>query len=262
MKDRITGRYPELMSKVSVIHSWSNPEWIVPIPKSSNWFAEKYNLQDDFTVLYSGNMGRCHDMDTILDTINELRDDPVKFVFIGGGAKRAGLMAQVEALGLTNCLFLPYQDKAVLPYSLTACDLSLVSVSQGMEGLIAPSKFYGSLAAGRPIAVICEIHSYLRQILREANCGEAFESNDSQSLANFIRDLMRRPERAAAMGRSGRSYLEMHFTPDIIARKYLELFEKYTGFSDREGISTSKSISGTPTRVPKRFSLARQLFRL
>ncbi|MFM6069307.1 MAG: hypothetical protein ACKPBB_21450, partial [Sphaerospermopsis kisseleviana] len=36
--------------------------------KENNWLAPEHNLVNKFTVLYSGNMGRCHDMDTILES--------------------------------------------------------------------------------------------------------------------------------------------------------------------------------------------------
>ena len=221
MKKRVETKCPEIPSeKISVIHSWANPNRIIPIPKHQNWFSHQYNLVEKFSVLYSGNMGRCHDMDTILDAAWQLKDEPIQFVFIGNGAKRQALRDRVRTLGLKNCLFLPYQDKQHLPYSLTSCDLSLVSISVGMEGLVAPSKLYGILAAGCPVAIICEPHSYLRQLIAEANCGEAFDNGDSTGLADFIRRLAKDIEQSHQMGASGRRYLQSNFTPEIVAREY------------------------------------------
>ncbi|MDX2100200.1 MAG: glycosyltransferase family 4 protein [Leptolyngbyaceae cyanobacterium bins.59] len=223
MKDRITAKYPEIADKISVIHNWADPDWIVPIQKEDNWFAQKNNLTQKFTVLYSGNMGRCHDMETIMDAAVALKNEPIQFVFIGGGAKRQGCIERAQAENLSNCLFLPYQDRETIPYSLTACDVSLVSVGFGMEGLIAPSKFYGSLAAGRPVAVVCQPHSYLRHIVEEAQCGAAFDINDGGGLAKFIYSLYEDRQLASEMGNAGRCYLESHFTPEVIARKYFKV---------------------------------------
>ena len=220
MKARVVDHCPEVADKVSVIHSWANPEVIFPRQKAENWFAYKYNLVEPFTVLYSGNMGRCHDAQTILDAVQLLKDDPIRFVFIGGGAKRVFFIEQVHALGLQNCLFLPYQDKADLPFSLTACDLSLVSVSPEAEGLVAPSKLYSALAAGRPVAAICDRHSYLTSLIHGAGCGTTFASGDDVGLAQFIRTLSQNPAIAQHMGQSGRHYLQRHFTPAHIARQY------------------------------------------
>ena len=223
MKERITAKCPEIEEKIAVIHSWADPNWIKPIDKQDNWFAHEFNFVDKFTVLYSGNMGRCHDMDTILAAAEQLQNEPIEFVFIGSGAKRQACIDKARSLNLENCRFLPYQDKSNLPYSLTACDLSLVSVSSGMEGLVAPSKLYGILAAGRPVAVICAAGSYLRQLVSEAHCGKAFDNGDGAGLAEFIRGLAADSHLAKTLGNSGRRYLQSNFTPEIIARQYLKV---------------------------------------
>ncbi|MGB3192034.1 MAG: glycosyltransferase family 4 protein [Limnoraphis sp.] len=226
MKDRIIAKCPQIEPKISVIQNWADSKFIKPLNKTENWFVREFNLLEKFTVLYSGNMGRCHDMDTIIEAAVELQNEPIQFVFIGGGAKRETCMKKVQELRLDNCVFLPYQDKAVLPYSLTACDLSLVSVSEGMEGIVAPSKFYGVLAAGRPVAVVCESHSYLRQLLEEAKCGAAFDNRDGTQLAQFIRLLASDPQLATQMGDAGRQYLEAKLTPEIIAQHYFTTLSK------------------------------------
>ena len=229
MKDRVVAKCPEIKDKISVIHNWADPNQIVPIAKHQNWFAKAFNLVDTFTVLYSGNMGRCHDMETILAAAKLLKDQPIQFVFIGNGAKREGFRAQASQLGLHNCQFLPYQDKQNLPYSLTACDLSLVSVSPGMEGLVAPSKLYAALAAGRPLAIICEPHSYLRAMLQESGCGEAFSNGDAEGLAAFIRRLAADSPLTKQMGQAGRRYLQANFTPDLIAQQYSQVLCEAAG---------------------------------
>jgi glycosyltransferase involved in cell wall biosynthesis len=226
MKDRVAGICPEVEYKVSVIHSWANPNWITPLPKEDNWFAQEHQLVEPFTVLYSGNMGRCHDVDTILDAAIHLCHEPVQFVCIGAGAKREGLMQKVQELGLKNFTFLPYQDRHVLPYSLTACDVSLVSVAEGMESLVAPSKLYSALSSGRPLAVICPQHSYLNQIVTEAECGASFRNGDGQGLAQFIRFLMHDRPTAEDMGTAGRAYLQKSFTPEAIAKQYFKVLRR------------------------------------
>ncbi|MEH2242824.1 glycosyltransferase family 4 protein [Nostoc sp.] len=227
MKQQVVAHCPEVADKISIIHSWANPEVIVPIAKRENWFAWKYNLVNKFTVLYSGNMGRCHDIDTMLEAAKQLQDEPIQFVCIGGGAKREELITEVNQLGLNNFTFLPYQDQQVLPYSLTACDLSLVSVDATTEGLVVPSKFYSALASGRPIAVICSQTSYLRELMSEANCGGTFDNGDGQGLAQFIRFLSRDPQTGEQMGKAGRQYLRSsHFTPKVISQQYLDVLQQ------------------------------------
>lgn len=226
MKQQVLAHCPDIVDKISVIHSWANPELIVPITKQENWFAWKHNLIEKFTVLYSGNMGRCHDIDTILEAAKELQHEPIQFVCIGGGAKRDELILEVKKLGLNNFTFLPYQDKKILPYSLTACDLSLVSVDAISESLVVPSKLYSALAAGRPLAVICSPYSYLRQLIAEANCGGTFDNGDGHGLAQFIRLLNRDQQLGERMGNAGRQYMRSHFTPKVISQQYLSVLRQ------------------------------------
>lgn len=226
MKERIVNICPEVEEKIHVIHSWANSEAIVPIAKQENWFALKHNLIDKFTVLYSGNMGRCHDMETIIAAAKELKNEPIQFVFIGGGAKRKEVMQEADRFGLTNFIFLPYQDKQVLPYSLTACDLSLVSVDAAMESLVAPSKLYPALATGRPVAVICSKDSYLRQLITHARCGASFKNGDGHGLAEFIRVLNSDRQFGERMGKEGREYLQTYFTSEVISKEYLKVLRQ------------------------------------
>ena len=228
MKDRVLARCPQVADRVRVIHNWANPEHIKPILKSDNGFARQHNLVDRFTVLYSGNMGRCHDLETLLNAVQHLRHDPIQFVFIGDGVQRQDLMERFTQLSIQNVLFLPYQSRDVLPFSLTACDLSLVSICPGMEGLVAPSKLYSALSAGRPIAVICEPHSYLNDIIAAAQCGATFVSGDDIGLANFIRQLSQNPELASTLGQNGRRYSLLHFTPQVIAEQYHHVLTSHT----------------------------------
>lgn len=227
MKEQVILTCPEIADKISVIHSWGDPEMIKPMSKEDNWFARKYNLVEKFVVLYSGNMGRCHDIDTILETAKQLQNNQeIQFVCIGGGQKREKLIEDVHRLGLKNFLFLPYQDKKIIPYSLTACDLALVSIDSGLENLVAPSKLYPALAAERPVVAICSERSYLRNLIKEGEFGFAVDNGDSIGLKEAILELKNNPKLAQNMGIASRKYLQSNFTPQIIAKEYFEVLKK------------------------------------
>jgi glycosyltransferase involved in cell wall biosynthesis len=225
MKERIVTKQPGIEDKITIIPSWVDPEQIVPIHKQDNWFAQQHELVKPFTVLYSGNMGRCHDMDTLFDAVKLLRDTSIRFVFIGSGEKRKQFQQSVAEMGLTNCLFLPYQSRENLPFSLTACDVSIVSVSERMEGLVAPSKLYSALASGRPIVSICPENSYLNDVFERANCGATVRNGDSQGLADYLYKLSQNPQLANELGRSGREYCRNNYTSAKITKDYLMLFQ-------------------------------------
>lgn len=241
MKEQILSKHPHLNQKIQIISNWADPNWIVPLDKSKNWFAQEHGLTKKFTILYSGNMGRCHDMDTILKTAKELENEPFQFVFIGGGAKYESSKKTVREWGIDNCLFLPYQERRVLPLSLTACDLSLVSIEEGMCGVVAPSKLYSVLATGRPVAIICDFSCFLPEIVKKIKCGATFANGNSLELAQFIREMANNPELAQSMGEAGRNYLVSHCSLETIAKQYVEAL----GISAR-----SPKIEPVPSSVP------------
>lgn len=222
MKELLVSKNKNLADKIHVIHSWADPKFIKPIAKDENWFAKQYGLTNHFVVLYSGNLGRCHDCQTILKCAEILKNHPsIKFVFIGNGVGSQIIKSEIAAGNLPNTLQLPYQDKEVLPFSLTACDLSLVSILPNVGDTVAPSKMYGILAAGRPVAAICPEDSYLREIIDEGNCGNYFNNGDAQGLADYICLLEANPRMQASLGNNARKLLELNYTVDKAVPKYV-----------------------------------------
>lgn len=228
MADRVRNHAPAAAAKLTVIPSWADPAQIHPCSKTENWFATKHQLVDRFVVLYSGNQGRCHDLVTVMAAALLLRQQPdVLFLFIGKGPQHQRLLELVHDWGLGNCRFLPYQELSVLPYSLAAADLALVTLGIEAEGLVAPSKLYGHLAAGTPIAAITPASSYLRQLVEEESCGRWFANGDAQGLADWILELKADCQQAVACGNRARNLLLRTAAPELVTAQYLQLIERH-----------------------------------
>ncbi|BAQ65348.1 glycosyltransferase family 4 protein [Geminocystis sp. NIES-3709] len=227
MKKRIIESCPSIKHKITVVHNWADGNMIKPLNKEDNWFAQQYGLHTKFTIIYSGNMGRCHDMDTIISAAYLLTEyqDNFQFLFIGSGAQQKPLKDKMDKLGLKNVLFLPYQKKEILPYSLTACDISLISIAEDMDGVVAPSKLYSTLAAGNVVGVICPETSFLTQLVVKAQCGESFRNGDAEGLANFFLNLYHNKKLCEKMGYNARQYFCNNFSKNIAVDKYMEIIE-------------------------------------
>jgi glycosyltransferase involved in cell wall biosynthesis len=183
-----------------VIPSWADTDAIQPLNKQRNWFVQRYELANSFNVLYSGNQGRCHDLVTPMAAAMLLRHrQDIRFLFIGAGPQNQRIRELATDWGLTNVLFLPYQDQDVLPFSLTAADLAVVSLGIHAEGLVAPSKIYGHLAAGTPLAVVAPPDSELRSLVADG-LGRCFDNGDAAGLAEFISELAAERQKAEAIG--------------------------------------------------------------
>ncbi|MEQ9552801.1 MAG: glycosyltransferase family 4 protein [Coleofasciculus sp. G3-WIS-01] len=201
----------EQKKKIRIIENWSI-EAIPICEKQENEFARRYGLTETFTVLYAGNMGRLHDIESLANTAYMLSNQPIQFIFIGNGFKRSMLENYVCNYKLTNVLLLPFQPREMIPLSLTACDVSLVSLIEGAEEIIAPCKLYGMLAAGRAILSISSTGSYIEQLLNDYSCGINCPPHNPQQLADTIAKLAADPERVTAMGKRARQLYEEKYT--------------------------------------------------
>lgn len=172
-------------NKLITIPNWS----IVPdmnIESRDNPVAKEWGVCHEFTVQYSGNFGRMHDVLTILEAARLLKQYPVKFLFVGGGAKASQITRYCSVYNLENVLLKDYQPRALLPQSLAACDVSIVSLIPGAEDTVAPSKLYGILSSRKPVILISSLNSEQANLIRDFQCGLVVEQGDVLSLVEAI----------------------------------------------------------------------------
>ncbi|HRU04723.1 MAG TPA: glycosyltransferase family 4 protein [Candidatus Brocadiia bacterium] len=187
--------------RVTVVHNWAPGESVTPQP-----FPDGV-----FTVMYSGNMGPGHDMDTILSAARLLRDNPsVQFLFAAHGKRRAALEAQARQEGLTNIRWTDPCPLSGLSRSLGQAHAHLACLSPEAEGLMVPSKVYGILAAGRPALMAGSTQGDLSILLRQSGGGLSAGHGQARELAGVILRLQADPDQARRMGAAGRSYYEQH----------------------------------------------------
>ena len=199
-------------ASVRVIPNFCDDEALVPDDLGGQALRASWGFSDDdFIVEYSGNLGRAHDVDTILEAAKRLVDHPeIKFLFIGGGHLKDTLSEQVEKLGLTSIHFQPYQDRSLLKHSLAVGDIHWMSLLPEMEGLIVPSKYYGIAAVGKPVLMIGDAQGEIGSIVERHQCGFVFAIGESQRVADTLLSLASDPQRLTAMGTAARQYIDQH----------------------------------------------------
>ena len=102
--------------RIHVIPNWCDDETIRPASETENPLRRAWGLEGKFVVGYSGNLGRAHEFETILDAARRLWDETrIIFVVIGGGHMIEEFSRQAKQLHLDRHFrFLPYQDQATL----------------------------------------------------------------------------------------------------------------------------------------------------
>jgi glycosyltransferase involved in cell wall biosynthesis len=220
---------------VHVIPNWCDDEEIRPLASVNNPLRREWGLEDRFVVGYSGNLGRAHEFETVLNAAECLRDHrDLCFLFIGGGNKFTELAHSARERGLDHLFrFLPYQDRKVLRLSLGVPDIHLISLKPELEGLIVPSKLYGIAAAGRGIVAVAAPDGEVGRLVRRHGCGFVVEPGQGKLLAEKLLSVSRNADLIAEVGRRARAMLDGQFT-----RRHA--FERWERLVDNISLSSSR----------------------
>lgn len=228
MIETLKNRFASRMVPYAYINNWINEKEIYPLPKndqSVQKFRQKYGLGDKFVIMYSGNIGLYYDLPNLLRLIAQFKQEKaVAFAFIGEGSVLQELKEYQRQHHLENVVFIPYQEKKDLIYSLNAGDVHFVVNAKGIKGVSVPSKLYGVMAAGKPVFGILEEGSEARLIVEEADCGKVVTPEDYAAIHELMNEFIRKKDSEALkqMGENGRDYLTRHLTKDVSIEKYKE----------------------------------------
>jgi glycosyltransferase involved in cell wall biosynthesis len=179
--------------------------------------------------MYSGNIGLYYDLENLMGVIERFKPGTtaadgreVAFAFVGGGTVLDRLVKYKEEHRMENVVFIPYQDKDDLNYSLNAGDVQWVVNSKGIKGVSCPSKFYGCASGAKPILGVLEKGTEVRMLIEESFCGLVCEPGEydrvEENIQWFIQNAGSRI--VVEMGRNGRKYLLEHLTKDLSVQKY------------------------------------------
>lgn len=186
---------PDQPEKIKVIHNWVDTTYIHPVPKPENIFLKRHGLENKIVILYAGNMGLTHDLESLISAAHLLQDvENLIFVLIGEGGKRSALQKMAKEKSLKNVLFLPYQNAEDFPLAMAAADIGVVTLGIGAEGISVPSKTYVNLAAGVCLLAIAPRASELSRLIEEHQAGLICEPGDGITVAKSIKRLIGNPD--------------------------------------------------------------------
>jgi colanic acid biosynthesis glycosyl transferase WcaI len=172
-------------------------------------FVEADNLQDpdprtrsalfndaSLALLYSGSLGRAHDFSLFLKLARRIyaRDPKIVFCFAGRGGRFNELQEAIRPDDI-NIRIAPFAEKSELGKRLNAADIHLLSLQPEWQGLVVPSKFFGSLAVGKPIIYAGPETSCIAEWIRQLNLGLVLTENNIDEVADELVDISQNKDR-------------------------------------------------------------------
>ncbi len=211
MRDRLISRGVPA-DKMFVAEHWANSASITPMPRPGN--------PQELVLLYSGNLGLAHDLETLLSTMLALKDDArFRFLFVGTGGRRKALTDFIETHTIHTVEMRPFVPRDKLSEGLAAGDIGLVTQQESACGSVVPSKVYGILAAGRPLLFIGPASATPARIIRRHGCGWHFEVGDTQGVTRMLQQLVEDRSLVKEAGQRARqALLEFYDLPQSVDR--------------------------------------------
>ena len=141
-----------------------------------------------WTWIYSGNLGRAHEWETLLaaQALLEQRGTDVRLLFQGGGPSWKTAQARAAALGLRRCEWQGYVAAEELSASLLRSEVLVATQLPAVRGLLWPSKLALMLTMPRPILFVGPPDGSIAAELRGLGHAGVFAPGDAEGVARWI----------------------------------------------------------------------------
>ena len=207
---------------VAVIPFWATTDSIYPRAKQSNSFAVEHGQVDQITVMYSGNLGASHDLDTMIEAAALLSNERnIHFMVIGGGLGEATVHRSIERHQLKNITCLKPQPWEMLPLTLSTGDIAVVAQTTESAHLSLPSKTFSILAAGCAVIAVTPSESDLWKMVSSQGIGDCCVPGDALAFASIVRRWLRDPEQLAKVRERSREVALTQYSEQAVHRKYI-----------------------------------------
>jgi hypothetical protein len=157
--------------------------WALKEPKNipSQDQAIRYELfgKAKLGLLYSGTLGTAHDYKLFLTLARKLKtvNADIVFTFACRGNRTKELYRDLRENDV-NIRIASFAPESELEKRLAAADIHLLSLRKEWDGIVVPSKFFGSLAVGRPLLYSGSKESDIGKWIQKYECGLILDGND------------------------------------------------------------------------------------
>jgi colanic acid biosynthesis glycosyl transferase WcaI len=201
-------------------------------------------------LLYSGNMGKAHDFMPFLHLARVLnRIDPkIVFCFACRGNRVGELKAAITSRD-TNVRLAPFADESELEKRLNAADIHLLSLRPEWAGVVVPSKFFGSLAVGKPVIYAGPDFSSIAGWVREFDVGLVLTEDNFKTIVQELLKISQNPDVLKAWQKNALLTYQNHFSKKIVMDGWNSALHEAL----KHGIqTTSSNVSAiTEARLPR-----------
>jgi len=169
-------------------------------------------------LMYSGNFGRAHSSDLMLELLNQLAPYEARLALSVRGNRAAALIEQVEST--PNVKIVPFAKQSDLDLRLSAADIHVVILREEWTGTVVPSKFFGDLAVGRPVLFVGSPKSAVARWIVKYRVGWVLTESSIQEVLTELIDFADDAAARAKMFTHCHAIYRLHFSKESIADQW------------------------------------------
>lgn len=171
-------------------------------------------MPDGFKAMFAGNIGEAQDMDHLMETALELKDEKdIHFCIVGDGRKLPWVVEYITEHRLEDTVHLLGRHPIeAMPSFFDVADVMLITLKDSrIFNRTAPAKIQAYMNAGKPLAAM--MNGEGPSVIADAQCGLSVAAGDSKAYAQLIK-RMRDMDRCelSKMGASGKQYCSENFS--------------------------------------------------
>ena len=196
---QVEERFPQV--NATVISNGADLDLFSPSLRSQGVRSSLGAGPEDFLVGYCGLHGLFQGLETVVEAAYRLRDHPrIRFVLVGDGPTKSGLVELARRRGLTNIRFESPVPRSEISAILASCDAGLAPLATELPGTM-PSKVFETLASGVPVVVSAGCEG--ATLVQKFDAGRTFRPGDAHDLAAVLADLATSLKEGKRMGERG-----------------------------------------------------------
>ena len=179
-------------------------------------------------VLYCGNFGNMHVAETLFNAWSLGIENSFQFLFHCSGPKRKelelfknkneavlGERLQVNE-GLSNEAWVEVMQ---------SCQIALVTMSEGSQEVVMPSKTYSAMIAGQAILAVAPEDSDLVDLIKAADCGWWVSPGDIKGFQECLLEIQSNQDLLLEKRQNAFRVAHEQFGQGCLAKQWVEVFE-------------------------------------
>jgi glycosyltransferase involved in cell wall biosynthesis len=209
-------------SKIDIVTNGANMDLFSPREKDSE-LLKSLGLEEKFIIGYIGTHGMAHGLEFIMESIKDLEDKRLHFLFVGTGAKKEATVALAKKLNLSNVTFLDPVAKNEVNRYISIIDVALVPLTKTViHASLIPSKIFESAAMKKPM--LLGVEGEAREIIEKHNAGISFEPENKIEFLQALEKISSSSEKYTAL-QKGCTQLAEAFDRKNLAKKMFDVLE-------------------------------------